>query len=79
MSYLLKNSVRRYVQSLAAGAASLAFMPGTLLAQDIESPAEQKEQTLEEIVVTGTLIRGVGPSVLRRSVSTARISPKPAP
>ena len=59
MSYLLKNSVRRYVQSLAAGAASLAFMPGTLLAQDIESPAEQKEQTLEEIVVTGTLIRGV--------------------
>lgn len=59
MNYPLKNYVPRHVQSLAASAAFLTFVSGALLAQEIESPAEQKEQTLEEVVVTGTLIRGV--------------------
>lgn len=59
MAYQLRRSVRRYVQSLAAGAASAALLPGALVAQEIENPAEQSDQLLEEVVVTGTLIRGV--------------------
>ncbi len=56
-SYFLKQSVRRYVQCMAAGAVSLAFMPGALLAQEVVQP--DKSEALEEVVVTGTLIRGV--------------------
>jgi iron complex outermembrane recepter protein len=53
MSHLLKRSVRKYVQCLAAGTATVALIPGSLLAQ------EQSTDQLEEVVVTGTLIRGV--------------------
>ncbi len=59
MSYILKRAVQRYTRSIAAGAATVALMPGVLLAQEIENPAEESEMMLEEVVVTGTLIRGV--------------------
>ncbi len=55
----LHNAVRRSVQSLAAGAASIMLVPGLALAQE-EVPVEAAEnQKLEEVVVTGSLIRGV--------------------
>ncbi len=55
----LHNAVRRSVQSLAAGAASIMFVPGLALAQE-ERPVETADnQKLEEVVVTGSLIRGV--------------------
>lgn len=57
MSHVLKKAVKRYVQCMAAGAASLAVLPGALYAQG-EASANSGEK-LEEVVVTGTLIRGV--------------------
>jgi len=59
MSRILRDSVHRYAQLLAAGTTSLALLPGALNAQVIESPQQEKQAVLEEIVVTGTLIRGV--------------------
>ncbi|MCB1689062.1 MAG: TonB-dependent receptor [Halioglobus sp.] len=59
MRYIPRKSRQKYLHYAFTGATSLAFMPGALVAQVIESPAEEKEQKLEEVVVTGTLIRGV--------------------
>ncbi len=50
----LHSSVRRYVQTLAIGAVSAAALAPHALAQDAGN-----QMQLEEIVVTGTLIRGV--------------------
>ncbi len=57
MSHILKRSIKKYVQQLAAGSASVALMPGAILAQTVNAP--DGSGSLEEIVVTGTLIRGV--------------------
>jgi len=58
MSRRLHEAVRRSVYYLAAGASSLALMPGSVVAQE---DAAQAKLALEEVVVTGTLIRGVQP------------------
>ena len=59
MSHRLQEAVRRYVHYLAAGATSLALMPGSVVAQEDAAP---ERLALEEVVVTGTLIRGVQPT-----------------
>jgi iron complex outermembrane receptor protein len=57
MSYKLKNAVRNAVRGLAAGAATVALIPGGVFAQ--ESGASAEDVILEEVLVTGSLIRGV--------------------
>jgi len=59
MTRLLQQAVRKYSQYLAAGATSLALLPGSVFAQEETAP---EKITLEEVVVTGTLIRGVQPT-----------------
>ncbi len=59
MSHILRKAVRSYVHLMAAGTASLAIAPGWVSAQQEES---SKVMQLEEVVVTGTLIRGVQPT-----------------
>jgi iron complex outermembrane receptor protein len=59
MPVIPKKPVHKFVQSLAAGAVSMVFVPTALQAQQIENPEEEKRAALEEVVVTGTLIRGV--------------------
>ncbi|MFV8817558.1 TonB-dependent receptor domain-containing protein [Haliea sp. E17] len=59
MTHTLREAVRRYTQYLAAGTTSLALIPGSVLGQDQDS---SKTLMLEEVVVTGTLIRGIQPT-----------------
>ncbi len=59
MSITLKIAVRNYVKCLAAGAATIALVPTAVSAQE---QASGKLMQLEEVVVTGTLIRGVEPT-----------------
>ena len=56
----LYKAIQRQSQYLALGAASLAFAPGLALAQ--AEPTEDNANILEEVLVTGTLIRGVKPT-----------------
>ena len=56
----LYKAIQRQSQYLALGAASLAFAPGLALAQ--AEPTEDNADILEEVLVTGTLIRGVKPT-----------------
>lgn len=55
----MHTSINAYVRSLTLGAAAAALAPGLTLAQ--ESGGEGRQPVLEEIFVTGTLIRGVDP------------------
>ncbi len=55
----LHPSIRRHVQKLAVGAASIAMLPQAGMAQGEAASSANELIQLEEVVVTGTLIRGV--------------------
>ena len=56
----LHSAVHKNIPSLAAATASMILLPGISIAQEGESAVN--EQMLEEVLVTGTLIRGVEPT-----------------
>lgn len=55
LSFILGKSVNRYAQCLAAG---MVFAPGMVCAQEAAADARP---VLEEVIVTGTQMRGVDP------------------
>jgi iron complex outermembrane receptor protein len=58
MSRIPEKTVQRYFQYVAVGATSFALLAGAVQAQQIEDEAAD-EKLLEEVIVTGSLIRGV--------------------
>ncbi|GAB3113221.1 TonB-dependent receptor [Aestuariicella hydrocarbonica] len=55
--------LKRNALSLAIGAASMALIPAMALAQETETVTDGKSrQTIEEVIVTGTFIRGIKPT-----------------
>lgn len=62
MNRKLRKAVRTYVHCLATGAVSLTLAPALSLAQEAPSSGGEPAGALEEVVVTGTLIRGIAPA-----------------